>query len=158
VEIKVSDISGLSREGLQVLELIPYWRARPMPAVGGSKSPLLIIGLASAGAEKALWANIAQAARRLGINAQYFENAAIASGHQIDLCIAELVNQQPEYVLLFGESLLREIKRVRPELLEGRQLIVCDDFSTLTAQSTRKLAVWQALVKLRSVLHLSPQS
>jgi len=115
-------------------------------------------GLVSASAEKALWANIARAARRLGIDAQYLDGAAIASGHQIDLCVSELVDQQPECVLLFGESLLQEIKRIRPELLEGRQLIVCDDFSTLTAQSTRKSAVWQALVKLRSVLHSSPQS
>jgi hypothetical protein len=116
------------------------------------------MGLVSASAEKALWANIARAARRLGIDAQYLDGAAISSGHQIDLCVSELVDQQPECVLLFGESLLQEIKRIRPELLEGRQLIVCDDFSTLTAQSTRKSAVWQALVKLRSVLHSSPQS
>jgi hypothetical protein len=154
----VSDAFGLTREGLQVLELIPYWRERSKSAVGGSKSPLLIMGLVSASAEKALWANIARAARRLGIDAQYLDGAAIASGHQIDLCVSELVDQQPECVLLFGESLLQEIKRIRPELLEGRQLIVCDDFSTLTAQSTRKSAVWQALVKLRSVLHSSPQS
>jgi len=101
----VSDAFGLTREGLQVLELIPYWRERSKSAVGGSKSPLLIMGLVSASAEKALWANIARAARRLGIDAQYLDGAAIA-----------------------------------------------------TAQSTRKSAVWQALVKLRSVLHSSPQS
>ena len=62
----MSDAFGLTREGLQVLELIPYWRERSKSAVGGSKSPLLIMGLVSASAEKALWANIARAARRLG--------------------------------------------------------------------------------------------
>lgn len=136
----------LSREALQLLELLPSWRMR-VPAADQEKlGVLLILPTLSAPAEK-LWHQIRQAMLALGYDSQALEEA-----HQINPANARgitelLASKQAAQVLVFGAALSAAVQPHGSQA--STQVVSLPSPDEMMANPELKRVAWQVICQHR---------
>lgn len=156
----------LSREALQVLELLPGWRLRsasgasaavePPSAVDRQAAVLLMPELSEAG--RKLWQQIVQAMMGLGYEPAWVENAQEINPKN-ERAIGELIAaQRPQVLMVFGLALAESVDR----LLKSKagdsavptdiRLVSLPGVQDMIETPAFKRQTWQAICSLRQSL------
>jgi hypothetical protein len=146
-------MAELSREAMVLLELNPQWVLRPefRPA-SSSRSPLLIVGMATTPAARTLWDGIAKTMVSIGFPHDIVASALMLDSPKLDQMVSAVLAQQPASVLCFGKALVDQVQSAHADVLSGRELISIADIEAAVASPAQKAVIWSALHQARTTL------
>jgi hypothetical protein len=151
----------LSREAMQLLELMPQWELRPeyRPAQDvqalQDQQPLLVMGLATSAASQALWKAISAVMIGLGFPRPIIEDAVILGSSQVDRVLHETLTRRPAAVVCFGDALIRDLQSAQPNAVSEIEIFALDALDSLIQRPTKKAELWSALHRIRVALALT---
>jgi hypothetical protein len=122
----------LSKEGLQLLELLPVWQAKAAllpgaPARQRQGVPLLVVLPAMTEQEAKLWQQIKRALLAIHMDHQVLDQPLIIAKNEHDKLLTELIRLDPITVLVFGSPLAQVI---------GQEDSACAASATTAAAAT----------------------
>jgi hypothetical protein len=165
----------LSKEGLQLLELLPVWQAKAAllpgaPARQRQGLPLLVVLPAMAEQEAKLWQQIKRALLAIHMDHQVLDQPLIIAKNEHDKLLVELSRLDPITVLVFGRPLAQVIGQEDPACAASATSATSTAAATAAAEQTAppmvaiaglqemidtpalKADAWQALCQLQRYL------
>lgn len=148
-------LTTLSKEGLQVLELLPVWRlaASAQDPLGHARAALgvdlLILHSELTADAELLFGQIRRALANLHLVAGKLEPVVMIPKHDPDRLLAELLQHDPRRVLVFGQMLGDVLQRVDGRAAESQCLIVIThDLNQALSAPELKAQIWKDLCAL----------
>ena len=147
-------MSGLSREALQVLELMPQWRRReayaPAPPVDeAQRSGVLLAAVVSGAASQRLWARITACLEQSGCPVDRVRQALVLESETVDRLVNALAERRPVAVWSFSSTLLAALRTTAPHALEGVHVMEFPDLALMLRQPDAKAKTWSTVVALK---------
>lgn len=145
-------MTSLSREALQILELMPQWQRRqayrPQGEVIGQG--VLTIGLLAGPSEQRLWAQLTQWLRQLGCPEDRIANALMLPAAHVDSVIQAIAAQPPAVLWSFSAPLLSALEQAVPDIRSRLSVVEWPDVAQAVASPVVKAALWRALIAAKA--------
>lgn len=146
----------LSREAMQLLDLSPAWRLRPMyrpPQEASPRDGTMVIGLARDNESQRLWQAIAAWMTRLAFDSAVISQALMLEAPSSDRVAQDIQLKRPKRLMVFGEELLQELQRAVPDALTEVEIIGLPSLASMASMPTAaasKRGCWALLIATRS--------
>ncbi len=147
-------MSELSREALQVLELMPQWRRREAYAPArradeAQRSGVLLVAVVSGAASQRLWTGITAWLEQSGCPLGLVRQALVLESETVDRLVHALAERRPVAVWSFSSTLLAGLRATAPDALEGVHVMELPDLAAMLRQSEAKAKTWSTVVALK---------
>ena len=147
-------MNGLSREALQVLELMPQWRRREayapaQPNDEAQRSGVLLVAVVSGAASQRLWAGIMAWLEQSGCPMGLVRQALVLESETVDRLVHALAERRPAAVWSFSSTLLTALRSTAPDALAGVHVMEFPDLGAMLRQSGAKAKMWSTVVALK---------
>ncbi len=147
-------MSELSREALQVLELMPQWRRREAYAPArradeAQRSGVLLVAVVSGAASQRLWTGITAWLEQSGCPLGLVRQALVLESETVDRLVHALAERRPVAVWSFSSTLLAGLRATAPDALEDVHVMEFPDLAAMLRQSEAKAKTWSTVVALK---------
>jgi len=147
-------VNGLSREALQVLELMPQWRRREAYAPArradeAQRSGVLLVAVVSGAASQRLWTGITAWLEQSGCPLGLVRQALVLESETVDRLVHALAERRPVAVWSFSSTLLAGLRATAPDALEDVHVMEFPDLAAMLRQSEAKAKTWSTVVALK---------